>query len=98
MLSSRAWAPAAFMPPATLAAGVCQIVLSSADTRSLPAQMWLALFVAALAPPFVLLSCARIRARFDGMLIGSGFMLTSVGMVCLFNLSMAPGPNQSFLS
>jgi cell division protein FtsW (lipid II flippase) len=84
------------LPPSALMAGVALVSLSNDIGMPSDALLRAALVISAIAPLAVGPIVAGVAPGLDFGLFASAAMLTSIGMIFLYGLAVAPGPDQSF--
>jgi cell division protein FtsW (lipid II flippase) len=93
---SWTWSVLALMPALTIVAGSACLFLLTGDGWFKSVDLGIALLVAALAPLVTICLCRALRPKVDFVLLGTGFMLTSIGMVCLLGLAPSSGVDRAF--
>jgi cell division protein FtsW (lipid II flippase) len=84
------------LPPLTLAVGVGLAQLSARQDTAMSAFQAVALTAAAAGPLIPVSVLAALNQRFDGTLVVTAGMLTSIGTATLFSLSLTEGGNAQF--
>src|SRR5918998_1648795 len=84
------------LPPLTLVLGVGLAELSAGQDRIMGANEAVALTAAAVGPLIAVVVLGALNQGFDHTLVATSGMLTSVGTVTLFSLSLAQNANAAF--
>lgn len=95
---STDWAVLAFLPMAMFVAGSVSLSLVSRQSVPLNASVRWSFIVAAIAPLLAIAVCRTLHPRIDIILLGTGFMLSTIGMLSLAGLALQPGADRAFFT